>query len=500
MKRHRLTTAFAALCLLLAGVAAIDLFTPTAAFAASGVSHAGFPGFGDAGGLLSIFALGGFTLNELKQKRSKLIEDLEALSKGELTDETRSAFDAKEAELAKLDADIKRAETMENVRRSAAAAQAPTDNPQGDLIEQRAAQHPVAAHAVQQRNLGEEFGGFIRSYAMSQFALRNDGRIITPSAVAKDLYGDRHPVTEAATRAQTLSDNAAGGFTVPQNYAAEIIRLFGPSTVVRRRAQVVPGNASYLKGKTGAAVGYVGENEQGPVTGVTWGLIDMKEKDISAILPISKKLLRNTAFGVEAYCRDELSRASAEFEDLQFLRADGTGKKVKGYLYAIPASNKIVAVNKTEPTAAEVRKDLVKVLLKLAEANVTMINPAWLMAPRTLMYLQTLYQGDLLAFPSLQGENPTLMGYPVDTTTQIPTNLNANESEIFFGSHGHAMIGDTVTMSLSTSDQASFKDASGNVVNLWAQGMLGIKLDMSHDFALRYEQAFAMLTAVKWGG
>ncbi|WP_377810616.1 phage major capsid protein [Azospirillum sp. A29] len=502
MKRHRLTTAFAALCLLLAGVAAIDLL-PAAAFAASGIAHTSFPHFGDAGGLLSIVALGGFTLNELKQKRSKLIEEMEALAKGELTDETRSAFDAKETELAKLDEDIKRAERMENVRRSAAASQAPADNQAGGLIEERAAQHPVAPQVVPQRDIGEEFGGFVRSFAMSQFTLRNSGTFVPPASIAKDLYGERHPVTEAATRAQTLNDNAAGGFTVPQNYAAGVIRLFGPNTVVRKRAQVVPGNASYLKGKTGASVGYVGENEQGQTTGVTWGLIDMKEKDISAILPISKKLLRNTAFGVEAYCRDELSRAAGEFEDLQYLRADGTGKKVKGYLYAIPGPNKIAAINKAEPTAAEVRKDLTKVLLKLAEANVTMINPAWLMAPRTLMFLQNLYTpgGENLAFPTLQGENPTLMGYPVDTTTQIPVNLGGgnNESEIFFGSHGHAMIGDSVTMTLSTSDQASFVDAGGAQVNLWAQGMLGIKLDMSHDFALRYEQAFAMLTAVKWG-
>ncbi len=492
---RRLLTAALAVCLVLAGALFLGIVHPAAALAAAPVSdlHSLPPEF------LSL-ALGGFTLAELRQKRSKLVADMEAITKADLTDETRAAFDKHEADLKALDEDIKRAERMEEVRRSAAASQAPNDPGDGpaDPIERRAA---VPATPAAQRDIGEEFGAFVRSYAMAQFQFRNDGRVVAPAAIARELYGERHHVTEAVTRAQTLSDNAAGGFLVPQNYAAGIIGLFGPRTVVRKRAQVVPGNASYLKGKTGASVGYVGENEQGAVTGVTWGLIDMKEKDISAILPISKKLLRNTAFGVETYCRDELSRAAAEFEDLAFLRFDGTGKRVKGYLHAIPAANRIAAINKTDPTAAEIRKDLVKILLKLAEANVTMINPAWFMAPRTLLFLQNLYQGDFLAFPTLQGENPTLMGYPVDTTTQIPTNLGAgnNESEIYFGSHGHAMIGDTVTMSLSTSDQASFKDASGTQVNLWAQGMLGIKLDMSHDFALRYEQAFGMLTGVKWG-
>ncbi|WP_448208478.1 phage major capsid protein [Azospirillum sp. sgz302134] len=500
--RHR-SMAIAALCLVLAGFAAFDILTPAFAFADTGLGHADF---GGARGLLSMVALGGFTLAELRGKRAKLIEEMEGLSKGELTDETRSAFDAKETELTRLDADIKRAETMETLRRSAAASQAPTgadDAGALDPIQRRAALHPVAAVAAPQRDLGEEFGAFVRSFAMSQFAFRNDGRVVSPAVIAKDLYGDRHPVTEAATRAQTLSDNAAGGFTVPQNYAAGVIGLFRPNTVVRKRARIVPGNASYLKGKTGASVGYVGENEQGKETGVTFGLLDMKEKDISAILPISKKLLRNTAFGVEAYCRDELVQAAGAFEDLQFLRADGTGKKVKGYLYSIPARNKIKAFNSATPTAAQVRESLTKILMAMANANVTMINPAWIMAPRTLLYLQNLYTpgGDFLAFPELQGANPTLMGYPVDTTTQVPITLGAgnNESEIYFGSHGHAMIGDTVSMTLSTSDQASFVDANGNTVNLWANGMLGIKLDMSHDFGLRYEEAFAMLTEVKWG-
>lgn len=499
------TVATAALCLIVA-FASLYLLGSTPAFA---FPITGFPQLDHA--MLGVLLFGGFTVAELKQKRSTLLAELEAIAAGAATEETRKKFDEKEAELRTVEGDLERAESLESRRRSAAASSVPTGDAGGgdqqrnhlDPIEQRAAQNPIPGQVAAQRNMGEEFGGFVRAYAMSQFAFRTDGRVVTPAAIAKDIYGERHPVTEAATRAQTLSDNATGGFGVPQNYAAGIIGLFGPQTVVRKRAMVVPGNASYLKGKTGASVGYVGENEQGKETTVTFGLIDMKEKDISAILPISKKLLRHGAFGVEAYCRDELSRSASEFEDLQFLRADGTGKKVKGYLYSIPAANKFAAFNNVAPTAVQVRQSLSKALLLLANANVTMINPAWLMAPRTLIYLQNLYTpgGENLAFPTLQGPAPVLMGYPVDTTTQIPVTLGGggNESEIFFGSHGHAMIGDTVTMSLSTSDQASYVDANGHNVNLWANGMLGIKLDMSHDFALRYEQAFVVLTEVKWG-
>jgi HK97 family phage major capsid protein len=503
---HRFRTAAMATLSLVAAV--FFLLSPAVALAATGDHHRlPLPAVETLAGL----ALAGrLVLAELKQKRSKLLEELEALAKAEATDQTRSDFDKKEAELKALDEDIKRAESLEALRRSAAASAAPTGQEgggapgtgqPGDPIEQRAAQHPVAAQPAQQRDLGWEFGAFVRSYAMAQFSLRSGApKFITPGEAAKDLYGERHPVTENVNRAQTMSDNAAGGLTVTPTYASEVIKLFGPATIVRKRGQVVPGNADYLKGKTGASVGYVGETEQGEVTGVTFGMMSMREKDISAILPISKKLMRNTAFGVEGYCRDELVRAGAEFEDRMFLYGDGTGKKVKGYVYAIPETNRFAAANLTAPTNAQVRAELRKILKALAIANVPVEanEPAWFMNPLIKMYLEDLYQGDVKAFPTLEGPNPTLMGYPVDTTTQMTGPADAG-GQIVFGAHRYAMIGDTVTMSLSMSDQASFKDASGNQVNMWAQGLMAIKLDMSHDFALRYEQAFGMLTNVKWG-
>lgn len=446
-------------------------------------------------------------LAELLARRSALLKELEDLAKGDQTDQTRSSFDAKEKEIQALDADIARARSLETLRRSAAAGAAPPppgddgggQQQAGDPIEQRAQQTPLPPVLAERRDMGFEFGGFVRCFAQSQLALR-EGRMTPPSQIGQELYGERHHITQNLQRAQTMSDNAAGGFSVVPTYATEIIKLFGPNTIVRRRGNVVPGNADYLKGKTGAAVSYVGENEQGDVTGVTFGMMSLRERDVSAILPISKKLLRNTAFGVEAYCRDELVRAGAEFEDLMFLYGDGTGKKVKGYAHAIPAANKIAATSTATPSNQQVRADLRKLRKKLSDANVRLagMNPAWFMHDSVLLFLQDLYQGDLKAFPSLDSDAPTLYGYPVDTTTQI-AGPDGDGGDIFFGAHAHAMIGDTVGMSLSVSDQAGFKDANGNQVNMWAQGLLGIKLDMSHDFGLRYEQAFAQLTGVKWG-
>jgi HK97 family phage major capsid protein len=448
------------------------------------------------------------TLKEMQARRAKMVADMDKLVSGDaLTDEQRSQFDDLEKQIGTLDSDIKRMETIE-ARRSEAAAQVPAGGNSNDdpAAGGTRSQDPfggrpglVPAQPAQQRNVADEFGMFVRSYAAAQVEMK-EGRSAQPSLMAKKLYGDGHPVVGNLERAQTLSENGGGGFTVTPTYMPEIIKLFGPRTIVRQRSTVVPGNATYLKGKTGASVGYVGENQQGETTGVTWGTMTMAEKDIAAILPISKKLLRLTSYGVETYCRDEMVRAAAEFEDRKFLYGAGVGMEVKGYAYAIPSANQVDVANETAPTNAQVRTELRKALKALATADVPMngTNPAWFMSPLTMMYLQDLYQGDVKAFPALEGPSPTLMGYPVDTSTQITGPAGAG-GDIFFGCHSYAMVADSVAMQLSTSDQASYVDSGGNTVNMWAQDMLGIKLMMSHDFALRYDQAFYRLKSVKWG-
>lgn len=493
-----LTAALAPLCLLVAML--LCLPHPAAAATLMNLSAA-LPADGSLAALLLGLA-GTVTLAELRQKRSALWTEMDGITKNPLTDDTRARFDEAETEVRALDADIVRMERVEANARQRAQEQAPLVPPGGTGSAgggQEERSHGLPAAAAAQRDLGLEFGAFVRSYAYSQLMFRS-GQVVQPAKVAADLYGERHPVTGEVTRAQTASTNADGGFLITPTLASEFIRLFGPQTIVRKRARVVPGNASYLKGKTGASVGYVGENEQGKVTGVTFGMIDMTEKDISAILPISQKLLRNVnTISLESYCRDELARAAAEFEDRMFFYGTGTGKQVKGYNYAIPAAMKFDAGADVAPDNKAVRAIIRKVLKAMATANIPIgASAAFFMHPAIKMYLEDLYQGDVKAFPTLEGPSPTLFGYPVDTSTQI-TGPGGTGGDIFFGVHSYAMIGDSVSMKLSFSDQASFKDENGQQVNMWAQGLMGIKLDMSHDFALQVPEAFGQITGAKWG-
>lgn len=473
---------------------------PSPAFAA--LSHGFDP---------SALLLGGFTLAALQQRRSALLADLEKLVATEPTDETRAAFDKVESDLKKVDEDIKRAQSLETLRRNAAQIAAEQQEQQrsipggggGDGGSTGMPGFLVPAAPEQRRNYGWEMGAMVRSYAIAQMHTRDGTGYEPPVKIASGLYGEQHPVVGMMQRAQTVSSGPGGGFAVPMTHAPEIIQGFNPLAIVRPLCRVVPGNAVYLRGLGGVVCGYVGENEQPKLTGVTFGLMEIGEKDFGAILPLSKKLLRNTgAHNVEAYCRDELTEGGSRWEDQMFLSGSGTGKQVQGLMHAIPQDHRFdAAASGDTPNHADARKWLRKILAALATANVPVgaNTPAWLMHPVVKMYLEDLYVGDVKAFPTLESEAPTLMGYPVKTSTQLPGPGDAGGSVIIFGCFRLAMIGDTVSMALTTSDQASVVDANGTVINLWAQEMLGIKLLMSHDFALRHPKAFGLLSGITWG-
>ena len=67
----------------------------------------------------------------------------------------------------------------------------------------------------------------------------------------------------------------------------------------------------------------------------------------------------------------------------------------------------------------------------------------------------------------------TLLGYPVVTTTQLPTNINTatsgaavnNGAYLFFADFADVIIGDTLNVLVDASDVASYADGNGNAVS-----------------------------------
>ena len=192
----------------------------------------------------------------------------------------------------------------------------------------------------------------------------------------------------------------------------------------------------------------------------------------------------------------------AQRTDQAFLRGAGTqfsplGLRSQHTGTAFAATN-VLAANATV-NLVNVTNDLGRMELALMAADVPMVRPGWLMAPRTRQYLANLRDGNgNFAFPEVV--NGTLRGYPYRVTTQIPVNLGGgtNESEIYFADFAHVVVGEHMGIEVALSTEAAYIDAGSTMRAAFSRDETVMRAIAQHDIGLRHLPALAILTAVTW--
>jgi HK97 family phage major capsid protein len=184
---------------------------------------------------------------------------------------------------------------------------------------------------------------------------------------------------------------------------------------------------------------------------------------------------------------------------LYFLRGIPAGAGPTGMRYLALAAN-IFAANGTV-NLANVTNDLGKMELSLMNANVLMTRAAWIMSPRSLIFLADLRDGNgHLAYPSLtMGAVPMLRNKRVFTTTQIPSNLGSGDkSEVILADAQHLIIGDAPRIAMDASNTAAYSDG-GTIKAAFSGRKTLTRLVMENDFNTLHAGAISVLTDVAWG-
>jgi len=430
---------------------------------------------------------------QLRSERAKLNDELQALAKLEAGGETLSAeqlaqFTALESQINALTDKISRAEIAE---RTAAAAAVPVaesargiTGPPAGRVEGPYAPKPIAGASMAQ---------MVRLLAAAQ------GNQLQAAQMASQ---GGYP-TDIAMALSTVTPGA-GGVLVPENFATEVIEALRPKSVIRRMGAVrLPlnnGNMTLSRITGNTSVGYIGTETDIPTTGMTFDDLKLSAKKASAIVPISNDLLAFSGVNplIDQQVANDLTVSMGLSEDLHFIRADGSGVLPKGLRYWAPASN--VVAQPASTTLADLDLFLGGLMLRLETANVDLAACGWLMAPRTIRWLQSLRDGNgNKAYPEIdQGK---LKGYPYALTTQIPTNLgaNANESEIYFVNFADCYIGEEQQLVISFSQEASYKDGEGNWVSAFQRDQTLVRVIAKHDFGPRHVESVAVGTGITWG-
>lgn len=303
--------------------------------------------------------------------------------------------------------------------------------------------------------------------------------------------------------AMTSGNFGAGGALVPENFlGSEIIELLRPASAVRSLDPVLwpmeGGSATVPKLTGGATAAYKGEAKKATKSELSTGQVHLVTKQLITLVPLSNQLFRRSSPGAEQVIRDDAIGAIAKREDVAFIRGDGTQNTPTGLLNLPPAANLITA-NATV-NLANVTTDLGKLILQLEAADVRMLRPGWIFAPRTKRYLMDVRDGNGgFAFRD-EIRDGTLNGYPFAVTSQIPTNLGGggDESEIYFADFADVVIGEEVSFRVDVSADASYHDGA-TVVSCFENDEMLLRVISEHDIGLRHDESVAIIEAVTWG-
>lgn len=428
-------------------------------------------------------------ITALRARRAGIIDQMDALvasiPEGEdMTAEQVAQFDALKAEDDKIAADLARAEDLE--RRRAAAARTPAPLPGGPA--------PVGAAPAAPAEKGIRFARMARAMAAA-------GGIPRIAQEVAEAWGDSGLFAN-----QNMTSGAAGGFLVPEDVSTEIIELLRPASVIMRGGpRVVPlpnGNLTMNRVATGSTFEYTGEQQDVGATGMMLGQVKLSAKKLTGLIPISNDLLRSASTAADRLVRDDIVEGSAIAMDQAFLRSAGGDSAPLGLRHQLTgtafAGSNILAVTAGNALAS-ITGDLGRMELALLNANVPLTGAAWIGAPRTMMRLRNIRDGNgNYAFPEMQQGN--LRGLPFLTTTSVPINLGGGgaESELYLVAFPHVLVGEHLGLQIATSTEAAYKDGTGTMQAAFSRDETVIRAIQHHDIGLRHLPAVAVLTGVNW--
>jgi HK97 family phage major capsid protein len=269
---------------------------------------------------------------------------------------------------------------------------------------------------------------------------------------------------DARLKALNESSGDQGGFLVPEQFRAELLRLALEASVVRGRATVIPMGGQTIRMPTvrdtsHSSTVYGGISgqwvaEAGSVSGTTneptFGQVALTAKKLTGYTRVSNELMADSAIALEAALRTMFSEGIAYFEDDAFIAGSGAGQPV-GVLNAAA----LVSVAKETGQAATtvVWENIIKMFSRMHPASLG--RAVWYCNPDILPQLATMSLtvgtggAPVWLANGVNGAPPTLLGRPIIYTEKAETLGTAGD--IVFSDFSKYLIGDRQALEITSS-------------------------------------------------
>jgi len=311
--------------------------------------------------------------------------------------------------------------------------------------------------------------------------------LLRPEIIKAEVETGRTVAEIKATLEEGSND--LGGFLVPEDYRAEIIKRLMGNTVVRGRARVVTttrdaiewpklegGNTLYPSAVRVKWVDETPASASVAETNPTWGLIRIPIHTVMARTNLSRNLLEDSAFNLLDVMSGMFADAMAIDEDAKFLTGQGAGTP-QGVLGALGNGAQAAPItgvaatnsgNATDITADALTQLVYSVASQYRNAAAFVMNRTTQRDIRLLKDGESRYmwQPGLIA-----GQPAALLGYPVLESESMDS-IAANAHPIIYGDWGNGyIIADRVGMSV---ERVSDTTTTGqNQIALFARRRLG---------------------------
>jgi len=317
-------------------------------------------------------------------------------------------------------------------------------------------------------------------------------------AIAKNLGQARR-----LEKSLLASDFGSLGVTIPDEIFNGLKELKDDAVVIRqvagRNLTLRSGATSIPKEIANATAFYMDEAEDLTITDFEMGEDRIEPKKLTGLLVASNELI-NDGVNVGGLMADQLRRAYALKENATLIRGTGTAKQPMGLRYQINTDhvNDRKQAGSTS-TVQEIRADLIDAVMQPQIDNHSG-EGAWILNAAIKSGLMKILTTDLTMAPFFaEIQAGRLFGAPVFVTNAIPDNLGAgDEGEVYYVHRNELMIVDSQGMTLDTSRDASYKNASGTLVSAFSRDQYVMRIIGRSTIHLMYPEAASVITAVDW--
>ncbi len=263
------------------------------------------------------------------------------------------------------------------------------------------------------------------------------------------------------SKALQEDDDTDGGFTVPEDFQAEVIRYMDEVAVIRGRARVFNMTRDRLRLPTldqsssvfgGFTINQVEEEAAATEDSPSWGTLTLNAKKVVGLTYISSELLEDSAINIANFMVSLFGESLADHEDSKFLT--GTGMVEPLGITIASGVNVVTRAASTRITYVDIVNMYKNTLSQFDRNAVWITNKAGV--AQLMLANQENTGGILFWQPNMREGVPSLLlGRPVLVTERVQS-LGTN-GDIIYGDLKHYFIGDRGPMIVDSSIHNRFE-------------------------------------------